>query len=236
MRVSDFLAELRDQGALMSAAACAAALTDPVPTCPGWTVRELLLHTGGVHRWATTIVGERRQEPVPLRPPETVPDPATWFATGHAALLRTLEAAGPLVCWTFQPAADPLLFWARRQAHETTIHRVDAELAAGLARTAIKPEFAADGVDELLTGFLPRNRRWRRETERFLGVHATDVNRDWTVRIGPEAPRPAAGPADAVISGPAEALYLALWNRRPLTGITGDASLLADWSTAVRVR
>ena len=148
MRVSDFLAELRDQGALMSAAACAAALTDPVPTCPGWTVRELLLHTGGVHRWATTIVGERRQEPVPLRPPETVPDPATWFATGHAALLRTLEAAGPLVCWTFQPAADPLLFWARRQAHETTIHRVDAELAAGLARTTRPSTVSRTGSED----------------------------------------------------------------------------------------
>ena len=33
-------------------------MSDPVPTCPEWTVRQLVEHLGGVHRWATMIISE----------------------------------------------------------------------------------------------------------------------------------------------------------------------------------
>jgi uncharacterized protein (TIGR03083 family) len=252
MEVSEFLAALNEQGQLMAAAAAGVEPTAPVPTCPDWQVRDLLLHTGGVHRWAATIVGEARAAPVGVGRPQDIvaelPSDAElvdWFRDGHAALVRTLETAAPeLRCWTFQPAPSPLAFWARRQTHETAIHRIDAEAAAG-ALTPVNAEVAADGVDELLTGFLSYNRRLRRDTERTLGVHATDTGRHWLVRIGPNAPRTerATGPlaaeaTEATVSGTAEALYLALWNRQPLSTVvvTGDESLLSDWTQAVRVR
>lgn len=264
MEVSEFIAALRAQGELMAVAAGGVEPTAPVPTCPDWTVRDLLLHTGGVHRWAATIVGQACAEPVGLARPQDIvadlPSDAAlvdWFADGHAALVRTLETAPPdLDCWTFQPAPSPLAFWARRQTHETAIHRVDAETAAGGTAAAgtvtpVKAEVAADGVDELLTGFLARNRRLRRDTEHTIGVHVTDVDRHWLVRIGPDAPRTERSgipvdsvdsvdtvDAEATVSGRAEAVYLALWNRQPLSTltITGDDRLLADWARCVRVR
>src|SRR5205823_3910842 len=128
-----------------------------VPTCPGWTVRDLLAHQGGVHRWATSHVVEARTEP-PSRdfalaePPD---DDAVldWFRDGYARLVTTLaDASDRLECWTFLPSPSPRAFWARRQAHETAIHRVDAESASGEPVT-FDPAFAVDGIDELLLGF-----------------------------------------------------------------------------------
>jgi uncharacterized protein (TIGR03083 family) len=245
MEVSDFLASLREQGELMNAAAAKAELTDPVPTCPGWQLRDLLVHTSGIHRWATIIVGEAHTERIDqdvVDKPPADPDLRDWFADGFAALVRTLEGADPdLDCWTFQPAPSPLAFWARRQVHETAVHRVDAEIITGGLPTTIKPELAADGVDELLTGFLPYKRQLRKDIEHTVAVRTTDTDTHWLVRIGPERPRTerVTGPVDAeaVVSGPAEALYLALWNRKPLTGVTisGDQSLMAGWPDAVRV-
>src|SRR5258706_12045265 len=103
-----------------------------VPTCPDWTVRDLVRHTGGVHRWAAAHVAGARVEPIATME-EVVGDwPAdeelvTWFRDGHTALVETLLAADPtLDCYTFLPAPSPVAFWARRQAHETAIHRADA--------------------------------------------------------------------------------------------------------------
>src|SRR5260370_27003394 len=57
-----------------------------------------------------------------------------WFRDGHASLVRALAAADPdLKCWTFMAAPSPLVFWARRQSHETAIHRVDTQQAAAAA-------------------------------------------------------------------------------------------------------
>ena len=47
----------------MAAAAAVADAGAAVPTCPGWTVRDLIRHTGGVHRWATGFVADGRTEP-----------------------------------------------------------------------------------------------------------------------------------------------------------------------------
>ena len=81
----------------------------------------------------------------------------TGSAQGCDGLADALAAApDDLECWTFLPAPSPRAMWARRQAHETAIHRVDAELAAGTPVWRCDAAFAADGVDELLTCFVPR--------------------------------------------------------------------------------
>jgi uncharacterized protein (TIGR03083 family) len=255
MDVPSLVAELRDQGHLLADAAARAELTDPVPSCPGWAVRDLLLHVGGVHRWAATVVREARTEPISLDQPydivehlptdDELPD---WFRTGHADLVLALEAApADLGCWAFLPAPSPLAFWARRQAHETAVHRVDVDGAAGPGTTvAVAAGFAEDGIDELLTCFVSgRSRRLGAKVERTLHVHATDVDAHWLVRIGPDRPQAArttgSTQADDTVSGSASELYLALWNRRRWDGltVTGDASaadLAQLWSSGVHVR
>lgn len=93
-------------------------------------------------------------------------------------------------CWTFLPTAppSPVAFWARRQAHETTVHRMDAEAALGVLFSAVEPEFAEDGVDELLTGFHARPRsRVRTAEPKVVRVRAADTGGVWTVHLSAAA-------------------------------------------------
>jgi len=192
-----------------------------------------------VHRWAAAHVREGR--PTRLTAEEEGPvhgdmpddaDLVDWFRAGHAALVATLEAApADLACWRFLPAPSPLAFWARRQAHETAVHRADAQVAAG-AIDAVDQDFAVDGVDELLLGFYSRGRnRVQTDTPRVLAVAASDAEAAWLVHFGPDGVRAerGAGPADARLRAPASDLYLGLWNRWPLPEPEGDAELLAIW-------
>jgi uncharacterized protein (TIGR03083 family) len=130
--------------------------------------------------------------------------------------------------------------WARRQAHETAIHRVDAEAAAG--RTIrFRPTFASDGIDELLACFVGgRGHRLRSEEPHSLAVQAQDTGRGWLVTMGPDGARTTtgAGPADCTVTGSSSDLYIALWNRRPLDGIAveGEARLIDLFLDRVQIR
>jgi len=248
MDVDALITTLHTQGLLLGDAADRAGPAADVPTCPGWTVRELLLHVGHVHRWAALTVGDAR----PTRPVLYWPDdpnadqPADddlldWYRAGHAHLVHTLRAAPiDLECWAFLPAPSPLAFWARRQAHETTVHRADADRATGPGTSApIDPDVAADGIDELLVGWSPTSKQLRADDDHTLSVHATDVGAHWLVRIGPDRPAaervPDTTSADMCVSGPADHLYLALWHRVPWAGltVTGDAEQV--WSDGMRI-
>lgn len=242
MRTTDHIDALRREGELLAHAAERAGEHTSVPTCPGWTTGDLVRHTGTVHRWATRIVAGSLPGPVREDPMPTAPAGAgllPWYRDGHDALLRTLEAAGPaLDCWTFLPGpSTPLAFWARRQAHETAVHRVDAESARDGGLSSVDVAFAADGIDELLTGFHARPRsRVRTEHPRTLRLRPTDTDAVWTVRLARDTPprteRSADGPADCELGGPAQTLYLLLWNRLPLDAATvaGDRALADLWS------
>ncbi|HET6856339.1 MAG TPA: maleylpyruvate isomerase family mycothiol-dependent enzyme [Streptomyces sp.] len=231
-------------GQLLAAAAERAGPAAEIPVCPGWQVRDLLRHTGMVHRWATKYVLEGHTS---YRPGEGEPKLdgdalLGWFREGHALLTAALRAApDDLECWTFLAAPSPLAFWARRQAHETAVHRTDAESALGGELSPLPTGFAADGVDELLRAFHARgSSRVRTEEPRVLRVRATDCDDVWTVRLSQEPPLAVHGnaanagesaPADCELSGTAERLYLTLWNRLPLDGltVTGDAALARLW-------
>ena len=165
-------------------------LTRPCPPCPPWLVRDLLRHTGYVHRWAARHITERPGQ-VLDGPPEAEilkGGPAdsellAWFRAGHAALTETLATADPaLECATFMAAPSALAFWARRQAHETAIHRADAEFAAG-ATPGYPAAFAADGIDELIMGF-GRRRKYQPAAGAEGGrlrVLAADTGDAWSV-------------------------------------------------------
>lgn len=237
METASFVEVLDREGQLLADAAEEAGTAASVPPCPGWAVRDLLRHTGVVHRWAAAFVADGHPAPRPMdaHPDLDGPGLLAWYRDGHRRLVDTLAAAAPDVeCFTFLPGpSSSLAFWARRQAHETTVHRFDAESARGGEPAPIAAEFAVDGVDELLRGFHARRRsRVRTDRPRVLRVRATDADAVWTVRLSPEpsvTTRGADGDAECELSGPADELYLALWNRRPVPALSGDAGLAALW-------
>jgi uncharacterized protein (TIGR03083 family) len=254
VEIAEHIGALRDQGTLLAEAAGRAGLDAAVPTCPPWAVKDLLRHTGYVHRWAARHITEcpprvldGPSEAEILRRGAPDPDLIAWFIAGHAALAGTLVAADPaLECGTFMDAPSPLAFWARRQAHETAIHRADAESAGG-ARPEYPPDFAADGIDELLMGFGAR-RKYRPVSSGGDGLRfrTTDTGHAWHLsapdgRIqGERQPDGPPGPDDDLVSGPASAVYLFLWNRSGPApadvAITGRRDFLTSWQASVRVR
>ncbi len=139
MRIEEHIDQLAAEGPRLADAAQRAGLDAAVPGCPGWQVRDLVTHVGGVHRWAASIVGGALAGGDDVMGDRVGAGPADplligWFRDGHRALVQTLrDAPGDLACFTFLPAPSPLAFWARRQAHETAIHRGDAQAACRAA-------------------------------------------------------------------------------------------------------
>ncbi|MET9732151.1 maleylpyruvate isomerase family mycothiol-dependent enzyme [Streptomyces sp. NPDC006458] len=228
-------------GRLLADAAERAGADADVPTCPGWQVRDLLRHTGAVHVWAASFVRERLTEPRPIgeAPDLDGKELTDWYRDSHRRLVDTLaDAPEDVAYWTFHPAPNPspLAFWTRRQAHETTVHRFDAQAALGVGPDPVDAEFAeftADGIDELLRGFHARSRsRVRTEVPCVLRVRASDTDAVWSVRLSPKPPvttLDADGPATTELSGTAGELYFALWNRLPVPHIAGDRALADLW-------
>ncbi len=228
--------------------AAAAGLTAAVPTCPGWTVADLVTHQGLVHRWATAIVEGRqpREEAEVLTEAAGTPDLLEWLDDGMVDLLNALAGAPEdLDVWFFLPDAPaPRQAWARRQCHETTIHAVDA-MAARLGRPPrpdevwFTRELARDGIDELLHGFATRSRyAYRPERAGRLLIAPDDVEAAWSVTVGPDGTTTAPGadaPADVRLTGPAAGLYLGLWNRGNPFTVSGDRDVLAGFSDRLRV-
>ena len=253
MHTAEHIAVLRREGELFADAVGRADLDSTVPTCPEWTVRELAHHMGRVHRWAALIVREACPQAPTDEQDEAAwgPMPAdgaldAWLRDGHGSLVEILsDAPADLKCWHFLAAPSPLAFWTRRQAHETTVHRVDAQGAVGDV-DEVGAAFAADGIDELVLRFFGgRSRRLRSESAVALDVVTTDEPARWRVHIGPEGqhsercdPDTTAAGADCTVRGPAGPLYLALWNRRPLTDleVSGDPAVVDLWRERAVVR
>jgi len=245
----EHITALERDGALLATAADRAGLDAMVPPCLPWRVRDLLRHLGFVHRWAADYVSQAREEMTdePTEDELLLAGPGDaellgWFRDGHAELVAALRSADPrLRCWTFLPAPSALAFWARRQAHETAIHRADAESAAGEVATFPAP-FAADGIDELIMGFWARGRA-RADRPTSLQIRATDTGGEWLVELGAgTAERRRAAAADCTLAGPASDLYLRLWNRPPRDGLDadriavgGDPGVLRLWHDLMKV-
>ena len=254
MEIAEHVNALRREGEWLADAAERAGLGAPVPPCAPWQVKDLLRHTGYVHRWAARHINECPDQIIDGPSEEEIlsggADDArllAWFRDGHAALAQTLATADPAVaCATFMPAPSPLAFWARRQAHETAIHRADADSATG-TMPEYEADFAADGIDELIMGF-GRRRKYQPGSNADgtrLRVLATDTGDAWLVEAlqGRVLPRRDAGgqeEAGCTVSGPASGLYLYLWNRagaaRAGVTVAGDPGLLFAWQSSVRVR
>jgi uncharacterized protein (TIGR03083 family) len=247
LTTDEHLEALSWSGARLLALATEAGFDARVPTCPSWNVRALVAHQAMVHRWATAHV--RREDPDAV-PNQTwiranVDDLAGFYTNGLDALVAALRAAPPdLKAMRFlNDAAAPRAFWARRQAHETTIHMVDALAAtvgaAPAAATAdIAPALAVDGIDELLSGFFTRGTSKLCDGEEYtIAVRCTDVDRGWTVHVASILTvSPGGEGADATVTGTAAGVYLALWNRGSDVSLDGRPDLLERWRATQRVR
>lgn len=219
-----------------------AGLTAGVPTCPDWTVHQLIAHQGMVHRWAAaTLRGEDADADAFERDGLAASDPLDWLRTGAVELTKTLaETSAEAEALVFlNDAPPPRAFWARRQCHETTIHAVDA-LSAALGRypvaedTWLTRELALDGIDELVSGFLTRPRaRVRSEQPMTVAVLPTDAAYSWLLEVSDQpvvtTRRPHQEPAEVNLVGSAVALYLTLWNRSDGAEVKDDGDLLDKW-------
>ena len=234
-----------------------AGLDAAVPTCPGWTARDLLVHVGMAQRWASAVLMGGSQRPVEealLAGLADYLDPLDWLDEGAVGVLNALvkaPAGGDYFFFLKNAPADKREAWARRQCHEATIHGVDAMAARlGAAPAAgqvwFKPSLAIDGIDELLRGFVPRRSSpLRTDTAQSLAVVPTDVSAPgggWTVSFGPDAASTELGvsaDADATLSGSAIGLYLGLWNRVGQGGgeyeVTGDRAVAQTFSDRMKV-
>ncbi len=243
--------------------AARAGLGAPVPTCPGWTVRDLVAHQGMVHRWAVAVLAGQRGhggvEPAELVEHEGLmsPDILAWLDDGARDLLAALAfAPADLDAWFFlKDAPAPRLAWARRLCHETTMHAVDAMSAARgrpprAEETWVRGGLATDGIDELLLGFLPRrNLDDAFPTPQTLVVQTTDTGAAWTLRLGEGRVASTVGAAPAgptmqevdatntsvVVTGTAAQVYLGLWNRGDELEVS-DPAFLETWRTAAAVQ
>ncbi|MGO9911130.1 MAG: maleylpyruvate isomerase N-terminal domain-containing protein [Acidimicrobiales bacterium] len=223
----------------------------PVPTCPDWTLDDLAIHLGRIYSWVGAILDYD-----PAGPPDRdqIPQysegqpPADWMRTGLDRVLRLLgDIPVGATRWNFVTGPDsPVAFWWRRQMHETLIHRVDAELAAGAEVDAAAPEVAADGISELLE--LNRYVRVDEQDLRLgegltIHLHATDVEPDaeWTIDTVNRNYAAAHLKADVALRGPAWALDRWSWRRGDLSPdsglfLGGEVTTFGDWEVAEGAR
>jgi uncharacterized protein (TIGR03083 family) len=249
LSLEDHLGALVRSGAALGEAAGAAGLDARVPTCPAWDVTRLVLHQGMVHRWAAAnLRGERDHDSAASQAEgKAAARLLDWYSQGLAALVETLRAtAEDAKAMVFlRDAPPPRRFWARRQAHETTIHSVDAISARcrrwpTTSEVEVDPVLAADGIDELLMGFITRGKGRLRAAEPYtVLVRTSDTGHAWTLRIsdGPIVTTPGGTERpEAVFSGTAVQLYLSLWNRADEIATDGRSDLVDQWRKQIRIR
>lgn len=238
MDPATYLDHLRADGAALGSAA-GGALERPVPTCPEWDVAELVRHVGKGHRWFADIVRTRATEGhwrFPQAPAEGGVLLA-WYDEGLAALVDVLKATDPdEPVWNwFDDTPAPALFWHRRVAQETSVHRWDAQFAVGDAQP-FDADLAVDGIDEHLSFIafgLPV-----KPVEGLSGslhLHATDVEGEWSLKLAPDQldHDRSHTKADAAVRGPASDLLLWLVNRQPpqspVLEVFGDDAIIDAW-------
>jgi uncharacterized protein (TIGR03083 family) len=209
-------------------------LDTPVPSCPGWSLAGLGRHLGEIHRWVVFTVTERRSPADDELEPAPGNDDAVagWVEVGLARMLDLLASVPPEAP-VWHPFVGPRVagIWPRRQCHELTVHRWDAEHAVGRVPT-IEPWLAADGIDEYFRRIVPRvhARDGKALPVRPVLVDTTDVGRRWVVdglAVRELEGGEAVPPVDGTLAGSAADVLLALWGRVPFD--PGPSAAAAEW-------
>jgi uncharacterized protein (TIGR03083 family) len=221
-----YLALLEQDGRLLGTTA-ARDLDAAVPPCPGWTVRDAVVHTAEVYEHKILVATGRGERPTAWRqePPDGM-GPVEWYDDALRRVidvLRTTDPNAPSLTWW--PADQTAGFWTRRMAQETAVHRADVESAFGLI-TPVDAELAVDGVDEVLVQMLPG--AWNDEPMPDLTgtLVVSTGGRSWHVVMKPDTVDVAEGEgdADATVTGEPSDVLLWLWGRAPDSAVktTGD--------------
>jgi len=186
-----------------------------VPTCPEWSMSDLLGHLGEVHRFWNEMAARALTNPRDTEdhdPPEGV-DLIEWFGEGPGLLVGTLADADleqPM--WSWSPVKK-VGFVPRRMAQETAVHRWDAQNAVG-DPSEIDADLAADGIDELMYVWLPAQNPLEEPPKTSVHVHTTDADGEWLAVLDkePVVTREHAK-GDVALRGPASDVLLFLWDR-----------------------
>jgi uncharacterized protein (TIGR03083 family) len=237
LEVADYVRHLRADGEALAAAA-RRNLEAAVPSCPGWTVGDLVFHTGAVHREKTLIVGRGLENPPEWESPEDPDDEhlVDWFDEGLEELARVLETSDPgQPAWNWSSRQPQIAaFWPRRMAHETSVHRWDAEAAVGTPNP-IDSDLAADGVDEFLFVHMPEEES-RPPLDGTVHLHRTDGPGEWFVHFDASGVNVTKEhkKGDVAVRGPASDLVLLLWRRIgpqdvEMLGDSGVAEKFLGW-------
>jgi len=240
MTHEEYVRTLRTHTDAVAAAASGAALDATVPSCPEWTVYELLAHLGRHHRWVAANLDRAPADgPAPAADQEAPPQGAAvvgWIEQGSAALADRLLAVEPTTpCWTWTDDDRTARFWARRTAHETAMHRWDLQAAVG-APEPFGPALAADAIDEYLS-IIARIGAGDGDGG-SIHLHASDAEGEWLLRLddaGMQLTREHAK-GDVAVRGPASDLLLVVSGRRPTSTVElfGDAAVFDRWRQATR--
>lgn len=237
MDSSAHLTALRREGDAFAEACAEADLTQGVPSCPDFSLADLVWHVTRVHDLFRFVVQHGATELSQHERP-TRPDPPlllSAYRAGLDALLSVLAAADPATeVWTFTDDHS-VRFVIRRLAHETAVHRCDAETAVGID-AVLDAELASDGIDEFFTHFARRGADGAVPIGGSVHVHCTDVPGEWTFYPGiDESGAPTFdlirehAKGDCALRGTASDLLLAMWRRIPIDrlDIVGDVSVAA---------
>ncbi|MEU9192774.1 maleylpyruvate isomerase family mycothiol-dependent enzyme [Streptomyces hundungensis] len=236
--------------AFRSVVAAAPGLDAQVPSCPGWTLFDLVKHLGGGDRFWAAIVGAGPADAPPaeavagraaLEVPQEREALLSWLDASTQLLLNALREAGPESgCWTWWPASQSPQTCggtARHRVQETAVHTYDAQLSVG-APQPLPVELALDGVEEFLFTVCGTPSAWPHKPTAF-DFHATE-GRSWRLSVDGDgartsripAPTPATGEdsdaAGASVHGTASELVLYLYDRIQADSlhVDGDAGLL----------
>jgi uncharacterized protein (TIGR03083 family) len=241
-------AQIEASTAQIAALVGAGDLTMRIPTCPAWNLRQLASHVGRAHRWVAETTATRSTEMIPLRSvadgalPDDPARQVPWLTDGAQHMIAAVREAGDDRVWAFGTMA-PASTWGRRMCHETVVHRIDAQLAAG-QQPDLDPDVAIDAIDEWLTVLSaplpgdPDPRSSALPEGRVLHIHTTDGasgTGEWLIRhqSGGVTVEPGHGKGDAAMTGPAALLLQVLLRRAPADDpaltVFGDPGLVTRW-------
>ena len=236
---------ITEEANALAVAARATGPDAPVPATPEWSMAKLVKHTGTTHRWVLAIAATHEfANPGDLDlglpdDPALYPD---WFETGAATLTSALSDIDPLADMWSWGVDQHARFWSRRMAHETAVHRWDAQSAHG-TQDAIRADVAVDGIDERLENltasmsFNPAVAGALCGTGETVHFHTTDAEGEWLLRFEPNGVVVSREHAkgDVAVRGPASDLLLYLNGRSELEGLEvfGDPGVL-DAHAAMR--
>jgi uncharacterized protein (TIGR03083 family) len=232
----DYLMSIEADGRALVDIAARNDLNVPVPTCPGWTLGDLLAHVSGANRWVSRCVssGTTAQERI-LPPAPTGRDALLrWSQESLDELLSLLSAIPPdELVWTPIQGVLGSVWWRRKAALEVAIHRNDAENAVNLDRQIIDAQLALDGIDEYSQEFLPLMLHTVAESPPVTAVllSPTDIDAARVLSLIPAGDDRDPGVPGVELTASASDLLLWMWNRLPdgSLAVSGDETVVTWW-------